>query len=234
MCVQNDLLEIIRPSRCRPDVLFSPHRQALPSVVNAAILTSAWSAASSDLYTSSRTLYGLALQGNAPRWFAKTTSWGLPARACLLGIAFACLAYLSAGAGTAGKVFGWLANMCSCVTFFCSLFRAPAGFLHVTDDWACAKTEPQLVRPHCLVWNRHHLPPVLLRPQGAGHRPTRAPVQGASAAVSHDLLGLDDLPHPVLCQLHRVYQGPLGHGQLYHVLLGTFSSLPPLTPRFHG
>ncbi|GAA5876887.1 hypothetical protein JCM3774_000799 [Rhodotorula dairenensis] len=86
---------------------------ALPSVVNAAILTSAWSAASSDLYTSSRTLYGLALQGNAPRWFAKTTSWGLPARACLLGIAFACLAYLSAGAGTAGKVFGWLANMCA-------------------------------------------------------------------------------------------------------------------------
>jgi hypothetical protein len=35
----------------------------------------AWSAASSDLYTSSRTLYGLALQGNAPRWFAKTTCW---------------------------------------------------------------------------------------------------------------------------------------------------------------
>ncbi|KAF8313221.1 hypothetical protein DL93DRAFT_2167944 [Clavulina sp. PMI_390] len=33
----------------------------LPSVINAALLTSAWSAASSDLYTASRAIYGLAI-----------------------------------------------------------------------------------------------------------------------------------------------------------------------------
>lgn len=40
--------------------------KVLPSIINACLLTSAWSAASSDLYTSSRALYGLAVNGNAP------------------------------------------------------------------------------------------------------------------------------------------------------------------------
>ncbi|GAA6048096.1 hypothetical protein JCM3770_000189 [Rhodotorula araucariae] len=87
--------------------------KALPSVINAALLTSAWSAASSDMYTASRALYGLAIQGNAPRVFARTTSWGLPWVGCLAGAAFALLAYMAAGAGKAGEVFGWLASITS-------------------------------------------------------------------------------------------------------------------------
>ncbi|TNY24002.1 amino acid permease [Rhodotorula diobovata] len=86
---------------------------ALPSVINAAILTSAWSAASSDMYTASRTLYGLALQGNAPRILARTTSWGVPWGGVVVGSAFALLAYMAAGAGQAGEVFGWFVNMTS-------------------------------------------------------------------------------------------------------------------------
>ncbi|GAA5876077.1 hypothetical protein JCM1840_002763 [Sporobolomyces johnsonii] len=87
--------------------------KGLPSVINAALLTSAWSAASSDLYTSSRALYGLALNGSAPRIFARTNSKGLPYVAVALGTAFACLSYMSAGSSSAGKVFGWFANMTS-------------------------------------------------------------------------------------------------------------------------
>ncbi|BGP45246.1 hypothetical protein JCM10450v2_001063 [Rhodotorula kratochvilovae] len=87
--------------------------KALPSVINAALLTSAWSAASSDMYTASRALYGLAIQGNAPRIFSRTTSWGLPWVGCLAGAAFALLAYMAAGAGKAGEVFGWLASITS-------------------------------------------------------------------------------------------------------------------------
>ena len=49
---------------------------ALPSVVNAALLTSAWSAASSDVYIASRALYGMALARNAPSMFARTTKSG--------------------------------------------------------------------------------------------------------------------------------------------------------------
>lgn len=85
----------------------------LPSIINAAFLCSAWSAASSDLYTSSRALYGLALSGSAPKIFIKTSSWGLPYYAVLVGCLFALLSYMSTGSSTAGEVFGWFANMTS-------------------------------------------------------------------------------------------------------------------------
>ena len=74
--------------------------KGLPSVINAAILTSAVSAASSDMFTSSRALYGLAISGQAPRLFAKTTSWGLPYYGVAVATAFSCLAYMSLGSGS--------------------------------------------------------------------------------------------------------------------------------------
>ncbi|THH21448.1 hypothetical protein EW146_g85 [Bondarzewia mesenterica] len=86
--------------------------KALPSIVNACLLTSAWSAASSDLYTSSRALYGLAVAGNAPKIFARTTKSGLPWAALCCSTAFAFLAYMGVTTGS-GKVFNWFANMTS-------------------------------------------------------------------------------------------------------------------------
>ncbi|OAV94228.1 hypothetical protein PTTG_00614 [Puccinia triticina 1-1 BBBD Race 1] len=85
----------------------------LPSIINAALLSSAWSAASSDMYTSSRALYGLALSGNAPAVFRRTTSWGLPWVCLLVSFAIGFLAFMSVGAGGAGKVFEWLSTMSS-------------------------------------------------------------------------------------------------------------------------
>ncbi|KAI0750026.1 amino acid permease [Daedaleopsis nitida] len=84
----------------------------LPSVLNAAFLTSAWSAASSDLYTSSRALYSLAIAGNAPKFFAKLTKHGLPLPALVFNALFAALAYMSISSG-AGRVFNWFVNMTS-------------------------------------------------------------------------------------------------------------------------
>jgi amino acid transporter len=52
--------------------------KGLPSVINAVILISAWSAGNSDLYASSRTLYALALEGKAPRFLRMCTKGGLP------------------------------------------------------------------------------------------------------------------------------------------------------------
>jgi amino acid transporter len=86
--------------------------KGLPSVINAALLTSAWSAASSDLYTSSRALYGLAVVGNAPRIFMKTSKSGLPYVSILFCASFALLAYMGTTSGS-GKVFNWFANMTS-------------------------------------------------------------------------------------------------------------------------
>lgn len=82
----------------------------LPSLINACLLTSAWSAASSDLYTSSRALYGLALSGQAPRIFTKTAKNGLPWISFIFSALFSFLAYMAIN-GSAGTVFGWFANM---------------------------------------------------------------------------------------------------------------------------
>ncbi|PBK95566.1 amino acid permease [Armillaria gallica] len=84
----------------------------LPSVINAALLTSAWSAASSDLYTSSRALYGLAVAGNAPKIFMRTTRTGLPYVSVIFCSLFGSLAYMASSSG-AGDVFNWFVNMTS-------------------------------------------------------------------------------------------------------------------------
>ena len=52
--------------------------KVLPSVINAAILTSAFSAGNSALFTSSRILYGLSIRGQAPKIFSRVTKGGLP------------------------------------------------------------------------------------------------------------------------------------------------------------
>ncbi|KAG2117799.1 amino acid permease [Suillus discolor] len=86
--------------------------KSLPSIINACLLTSAWSASSSDLYTASRAIYGLAASGNAPKFFLKTTRNGLPYAAVLFSAAFSLLAFMAVSKG-AGSVFNWFANMTS-------------------------------------------------------------------------------------------------------------------------
>ncbi|WVQ65948.1 uncharacterized protein L199_004126 [Kwoniella botswanensis] len=83
---------------------------ALPSIINACLLTSAWSAASSDLFTSSRAIYGLAITRQAPKIFARTTKNGLPYVAIIFCALFGALAYMSLQS-TAGQVFGYFANL---------------------------------------------------------------------------------------------------------------------------
>lgn len=62
--------------------------KVLPSIINAAIFTSAFSAGNSFLFSSSRVLYGLALRGQAPRVFTYCTKAGLPILAVLFTVSF--------------------------------------------------------------------------------------------------------------------------------------------------
>ncbi|KAK6907834.1 hypothetical protein I203_101835 [Kwoniella mangroviensis CBS 8507] len=84
--------------------------KALPSIINAAVLTSAFSAGSSLMYSVSRMLYGLSLRGYAPSILAKTTKKGLP----IVSLSFVTLFYglsfmtLSKGAST---LLNWLSNL---------------------------------------------------------------------------------------------------------------------------
>lgn len=84
---------------------------ALPSIVNAVILVSAWSAGNSDLYAASRTLYALALEGQAPRIFRKCTKRGLPIWCVVVTGLFGPLAYLNQGGDSAVQAFDWLYNL---------------------------------------------------------------------------------------------------------------------------
>ncbi|PLW19055.1 hypothetical protein PCANC_07748 [Puccinia coronata f. sp. avenae] len=87
--------------------------KGLSSVINGSLLSFTLSAASSDLYISSRSLYGLSITGNAPRFLAKTTGNGLPVYCYLIGIMMGALAFMAASHGQAGKIFGYLSNMTS-------------------------------------------------------------------------------------------------------------------------
>lgn len=86
----------------------------LPAILNACILVFVFSAANSDLYIASRTLYGLAHEGKAPAFFKRTDKRGIPIYALGLSVAFCLLAFL--GVNTASyTVFGYFVNL---VTMF--------------------------------------------------------------------------------------------------------------------
>ena len=85
----------------------------LPSVVNAVLLISAWSAGNSDLYAASRTFYALALQHQMPGIFRKCTKRGLPIYCVGITGIFGVLAFLNTGGEAAVTAFGWLYNISS-------------------------------------------------------------------------------------------------------------------------
>ncbi|KAF2998051.1 hypothetical protein E8E14_005255 [Neopestalotiopsis sp. 37M] len=86
----------------------------LDHVVNACLLVFVFSAANSDIYIASRTLYGIAADGKAPRVFTFTSKNGVPIVALGVCGAFCCLAYMSV-ATSGATVFGYLTNV---VTIF--------------------------------------------------------------------------------------------------------------------
>jgi amino acid transporter len=88
----------------------------LPSIVNAGILTSAWSSGNAYLYMSSRSLYSMAIAGNAPKIFARCTRWGLPIYAVGASSCFAFLAYLNCSSA-AGNVFNWFISLTNTAGF---------------------------------------------------------------------------------------------------------------------
>ncbi|KAF9461633.1 amino acid permease/ SLC12A domain-containing protein [Collybia nuda] len=85
--------------------------KVLDHIINAVVLTSAFSAGNEALYASSRALFMLAQEGKAPRFFAKVLRSGVPINALLFTALFGCLAYLNCGAAGAGVAFNWLANI---------------------------------------------------------------------------------------------------------------------------
>ncbi|EPS38415.1 hypothetical protein H072_7846 [Dactylellina haptotyla CBS 200.50] len=83
----------------------------LPGIINGVFVFCAWSAGNSHLYASSRTLYGLALEGKAPRIFRRCTSSGVPFVAVLTSTFIALTAYIQLAGPTGQTVFDYLLKL---------------------------------------------------------------------------------------------------------------------------
>ncbi|KAL8376617.1 hypothetical protein RB595_007633 [Gaeumannomyces hyphopodioides] len=82
----------------------------LPHVINAAIMLSGWSCGNAYLYSASRTLYGLARDNQAPKFFLKCTKDGVPIY-CVAGVSLiACITFLVAS-HSAVTVFFWFVDL---------------------------------------------------------------------------------------------------------------------------
>lgn len=98
--------------------------KGLDHVINGCILLFVLSAANSDLYICSRTVYGLAIAGYAPKFFATTNSRGVPYYGIALGTAFCLLAFMTVNSSS-GDIFNYFVNVVSLtglITWSCILF----------------------------------------------------------------------------------------------------------------
>ncbi|KAI0814436.1 amino acid permease/ SLC12A domain-containing protein [Xylaria sp. FL0064] len=102
----------------RPGAAASPYVVAmnrlgipiLPHIVNALVLTAAFSAGNSYVYCASRSLYGLALEGKAPNFLIKCTKKGVPVYCVLFVLLIALLSFLQVSQGSA-VVLSWFVNL---------------------------------------------------------------------------------------------------------------------------
>lgn len=100
--------------------------KVLPQIVNVLLVTSSFSAGNSYTYCSSRTLYGLAVSGKAPKIFSYCNTMGVPIYAVLVLCAWGLLAFLQLD-NTTNTVLTWIiylvsASMlmnflCICITY---------------------------------------------------------------------------------------------------------------------
>ncbi|EEQ40662.1 Amino acid permease family protein [Clavispora lusitaniae] len=91
----------------------------LPDIVNILLVTAAFSAGNSYTYCSSRTLYGFALDGYAPKILAHTTKTGIPLYCVLISLLWALISFLQMSEGSA-KVLDWIINLitsCQLINF---------------------------------------------------------------------------------------------------------------------
>ncbi|KAF7375335.1 General amino acid permease AGP2 [Mycena sanguinolenta] len=107
--------ELLATTTARPGAGSSPYVIAmqrlnlggLAHVVNALVMLSIFSAGNNYVYTASRTLFGMALEGRVPRVLAKCTADGIPVYSVCVTMLLSLLAFLQLGS-TSGVVLQWI------------------------------------------------------------------------------------------------------------------------------
>ncbi|KAM0259641.1 hypothetical protein ACHAQJ_003220 [Trichoderma viride] len=105
--------------------------KVLPHIINAVVLTSAWSAGNSFFYASTRVLYSAALDGKAPA-FLKYEKFGVPYACVALTTALSCLVYLNVN-NQSSEVFFWISNLSAVSTL---IVWASVSFIYLRFYYA--------------------------------------------------------------------------------------------------
>ncbi|KKA26335.1 hypothetical protein TD95_003509 [Thielaviopsis punctulata] len=105
----------------------------LPDVVNAGILLSGWSCGNAYLYSASRTLYGLARDGQAPRFLMKCTKAGVPIYCVAVVSLLTCITFLVCS-NSAVEVFYWFVDLTTT-----GLIATYLGMIFVFFGWHRAR-----------------------------------------------------------------------------------------------
>ncbi|CAO1605110.1 proteinral amino acid permease agp2, variant 2 [Xanthoria calcicola] len=84
--------------------------RVLPDIVNALVLSAAFSAGNSYVYCASRSLFGLALEGRAPKFLTRCTRNGVPIYCVLLVLVISLISFLQVSSGTA-QVLRWFVSV---------------------------------------------------------------------------------------------------------------------------
>ncbi|KAJ3206874.1 hypothetical protein HDU82_004252 [Entophlyctis luteolus] len=113
---------------------------AAADIMNAVIVIALASAGNSAIFASSRSLYGLALQGDLPRFFAQVTSAGIPLNAMLVSFIFGVIGIVLNFVSGAENVFTGLSSLGSINTTITWLIiswthlRFRQGYIHQGYD----------------------------------------------------------------------------------------------------
>lgn len=118
VCSSNDPNLTAAISESRPGAGSSPYVIAmnnlgirvLPDIVNIALITAAFSAGNAYTYCSSRTLYGMALDGYAPKIFTRCNRQGVPIYSVAISMCWALISLLQLNSNSA-VVLNWLINI---------------------------------------------------------------------------------------------------------------------------
>ncbi|PBP22082.1 putative general amino acid permease protein, partial [Diplocarpon rosae] len=121
----------------------------LPDIVNAMVLASAFSAGNSYVYCASRSLFGLALEGKAPKILTKCTKNGVPIYCVAATLAIALLSFLQVS-NNAAKVLSWFVSL---VTASQLINFAVMAFTFIKWKRACdAQGFDRNLLPHKSFW----------------------------------------------------------------------------------
>jgi amino acid transporter len=168
--------------------------KVLPHILNGCILLFTFSASNSDLYIASRTLFGLAERGHAPKIFRWTDKRGVPVPALAVSALFCCSAFMNA-AEDSSTVFGYFGKFSDSISWpFANLIYSQP-YHHLRSSLLdLAARDPHLLRA---------------RAQGPGHhrRPDAVCRSFRRARIHHRPLLLRlDRHHQELQRLHPLAQ----------------------------